>query len=556
MNRVLRLTKIGVLRSSGAAWTYLLRDTFSTDVAAGAVNGTLSDSGHVRTVVDANLTMSIAPGYLKLNGTSANYDVFEYGVQTRQPGLIFISKLETVVSGAATKIHWGSIVRSNPAYSGMYNGGVEISSSTAIAFRNGFGYVAGGIPVTSTSGMTVFIPLRASGGILLTQCVGEYPLLQWIWGNNTITNLYPRISLSGSPNFGLDRQIVAGYWLPSPLLSDGFSSAFGTSDGLGHAEGIVGGIGSGGSGKLLSGTTWSVSGGKAINTPTLGNDIVANGNLETWTTSTNAGSWSKSVGGANSINQETTEIHGGSNSAKFDIVASSNCGLSQNVTTVVGRWYRKSMWAKTSSANIQFSNYGVVANLVNLTAGGWANYVNVARATSTITFTSVAYNTGTTPAVVYVDDISLVELLLANLLSLSNLSTSDVYASSKLTVSSGFQAGLALNWDSATTPANGVIAYRDGANVKLEKCVAGVWTTVFSTAATYSANAELVVSKIGTVYRVYYNNALIGASTIADAGIVDNTLHGLFSTDVNNQLDDLVIYASGTSNEYSTLGTI
>ena len=40
--------------------------------------------------------------------------------------------------------------------------------------------------------------------------------------------------------------------------------------------------------------------------------------------------------------------------------------------------------------------------------------------------------------------------------------------------------------------------------------------------------------------------------TIADAGIVNNTLHGLFSTYEGNTVDNWTVYASGSSGEYAT----
>lgn len=163
---------------------------------------------------------------------------------------------------------------------------------------------------------------------------------------------------------------------------------------------------------------------------------------------------------------------------------------------------------------------------------------------------------GSSSATANVDNLTAKEMSLSDLISVHASTTPDVFVGIDITVVSGTQAGLALNWDSSSSPSNGVIAYHDGANCKLEKCVAGVWTTIVSAAATYSANARLVVSKIGTAYRLYYNNALVGSGTISDAGIVSNTLHGLFSTYEGNTLDNYTCYASGTSGEYNILGSI
>ena len=115
------------------------------------------------------------------------------------------------------------------------------------------------------------------------------------------------------------------------------------------------------------------------------------------------------------------------------------------------------------------------------------------------------------------------------------------------------QAGLALNWNSSTAPTNGIIVYLSDGNILVDKCVAGTWSNVSTTAYTYSAGARLVVAKNGTEYRTYYNNALVKADTITDAGIITNTFHGLFSTDPSNTFDDYVVYATGSSGEYNAL---
>ena len=159
---------------------------------------------------------------------------------------------------------------------------------------------------------------------------------------------------------------------------------------------------------------------------------------------------------------------------------------------------------------------------------------------------------------VTVDDASAKELTFNELVSLSDISTADVMAGVSLVNGSGYLCGLALNWDSASSPANGVICalvLADGVSsrVALLKCVAGVWSLVSLTIVTYSAGARLVCTMNAGALRVYYNGALITTATIVDAGILTGTYHGLFSTAASNTLDDLTIYATGTGGEYSQL---
>ena len=152
------------------------------------------------------------------------------------------------------------------------------------------------------------------------------------------------------------------------------------------------------------------------------------------------------------------------------------------------------------------------------------------------------------------DDLSIKPLTLSQLLTLSNLSCADVYAGVAITESNDYvQAGLALNWDSASSPANGLIAYLNGGNIVVDKCVAGTWTNVRATAYTYSAGARLVCTMNAGALRVYYNGALITTATIVDAGILTGTMSGLFSTDASNTLDDLTIYSTGLDGSYNVL---
>jgi hypothetical protein len=52
-------------------------------------------------------------------------------------------------------------------------------------------------------------------------------------------------------------------------------------------------------------------------------------------------------------------------------------------------------------------------------------------------------------------------------------------------------------------------------------------------------------------------NRYAGTSqTIADASIISNTRHGLFSTDVRSTLDNFTLYARGTGNEYNILNQL
>lgn len=122
----------------------------------------------------------------------------------------------------------------------------------------------------------------------------------------------------------------------------------------------------------------------------------------------------------------------------------------------------------------------------------------------------------------------------------------DVVMVATLTRSGGV-VGLVTRWADAS---NYVRVVHDGTNVVIVKRVGGVESTVSTTAATYSAGAELEVIWERTTIRVLYNGVLINAGTITDAGIQTGTHVGLYSSNTGNTVDSFSVWARGTGGEY------
>lgn len=251
--RVLGMTGGGGLR-------YLLRDEFTTDRAAGAVNGTLAEPGPgTRTVLGTHGTILIESGLLKITGANTSYGdpVVSFGGLTRTAGRVIIAK---VTYTSSTGPHWGITPVGTPA--------LDTTEGTVASTGNQL-YVLGNVQTTSPGTQIVAIVLRATGAYGFWYTESKWRLAS-VYSNGSTADLLLLANMYSSTATGMFDyiRVPVAKWLPTPLLSDGFASAFGTSDGLGHAEGVAGGIGAGGSGVTLSnaGGTWSVSGGKAINT--------------------------------------------------------------------------------------------------------------------------------------------------------------------------------------------------------------------------------------------------------------------------------------------------
>lgn len=281
-----------------------------------------------------------------------------------------------------------------------------------------------------------------------------------------------------------------------------------------------------------TGDTWARVAGAAVNTPTLGADVIVNGNFAVDADWTKGAGWTIAAGKATATGAISTDL-----TAAVDPLT-------------LGDWYQT-----------EYTISGYAAGNVRLRLGGIGT--NNAQAANG-TFTDTARAIGTSLVMVAAGFTGSIDNLSAKVLTLSELfaslqsSTADVLADVNVTLVSatdGKQAGLVCNLDSAATPANFVIAYLSGTTLaKLDKCVAGVYTNVISAAVTYIAGATLRVIKDGTEYRLFYNGAAVGsAGTISDAGIISNTLHGLFSTSPLNSLDNFQLMSRGTDNAYSGL---
>jgi len=298
---------------------------------------------------------------------------------------------------------------------------------------------------------------------------------------------------------------------------------------------------------------WTVDTNKAKGSPVAGSELVVNGNFSAWTGDDPDG-WA--VIGEVGADPEVSEVgtgegHGGVGTGMCNLYTSTSANLFIQPSVAIlstGTWYSVSVTIDTViSSGIKLGAHLPLPSIV------WAT-IGTKRMTGRALGTAFqVIRSGMTD--VTFDDVSVKALTFSELFaSVDDAATSDVVISADVTLTADTQVGIVMNLDDESNPQNFVIAYHDGTNAKLEKCVAGTYTTVISAAATYSASATLVVIKDGNDYSLYYNNDKIGStSTISDVGIVSNTKHGLFSTFADNRLDNFTVFPRGTGGEYSDL---
>lgn len=552
-------------RAAGITW--LLRDEFTTDLAAGSVNGTAAEPGPgTRTVVDVGNKLWISGGSATIRQNSGwNNEILRYlNVSSTVAGRLLVTRIN-VEAPYEARLSLGSA--GNWSHGFLWPGLRVWSPNTTI----------GGQPVTGAWQVYALVT-RAAGMFVFVKTSGSW---RFLWVRTHAAPETQTVDIEATTtNLEVDYvRVPADLWLPTCLVSDGFGSSFGTTDGLGHAEGIAGGIGAGGSGKTWSnaGGTWSVSGAKAKNTPSLGAEVQSDPGLDGAYNSGLHHKFSAQLG--ISCAENITDMRNGTKCQQLqgNVQNQSIYQESWALPLTNGQWYRIGVWTKriagtAGNMNAAMMLAGFIPGQVLSSSLGtiissatYTEWYRVSRCwnAGSIKLDYILAYTTTTGDTIVVDDVSVKPLALSELVSVVTTSTADVFSGVNISQGNASAAacpsGLLLNCDSAENPQNLVLVYLcreiNTANerIYIDKCINGVWSNVGSSFYTYSAGARLVVAKNGTEYRVYYNNAFIVAVTISDAGIVNNTLHGLFSTDASNTLDNLTIYATGTGGEYSYL---
>ena len=257
-----------------------------------------------------------------------------------------------------------------------------------------------------------------------------------------------------------------------------------------------------------TGATWAMSGGNAYNTPTLGAELIVNGGFGTDTIWTKEPGWSivggvaaKAAGDANWIWQSAA-IVGRYHQLTFDVVS------------VSGGEFRGGIGGVAIAPARTTTGTGYACD--GFAAFGSYNGVSCS---STVTGT--------------IDNISLRPYTTSTLIaSLSGSSSNETVAAKIATLTTGRQAGVIALMDSASNPQNMLVARHNGELLILEKIVAGVHTFLIYIAVSFTANAQIEIRRpSGNTFQLWYNGTQRGTDqTVSDAGIISNTLYGLFST--------------------------
>ena len=281
--------------------------------------------------------------------------------------------------------------------------------------------------------------------------------------------------------------------------------------------------------------TWTIDTNQAKNTPTEGEEKVANGTFAAWTTD-NPDGWT--VTGEVGADPEVSEVgtgegHGG--------VGTGMCNLYQSATVVqprisqtpltVDAWYVGRMDIDTRIAGTCRLIIGAIDVLYSSTG----SKVQTTRAKTT----EVRVQGVQAGSDITVDNVSMKPLTMADLFATLKTESADVTVQAAVTLATNTQAGIVVNVDNPTSPQSFVVGFHDGIYAYLVKYVSGTATELIKEVVAYGAGQLVKIVKDGTAYALYYNGVQVSTTkTISDAEIVNNRYHGMFNTYSGNRIDD------------------
>jgi hypothetical protein len=300
------------------------------------------------------------------------------------------------------------------------------------------------------------------------------------------------------------------------------------------------------------GATWAITSGSAVNTPTLGSELLVNGNMETGDPPTG---WNANAGAT--LTGVADERTGGAGVQSLNVQRGTNNHCSYKATgSGQVEWHRTSAWLKSIDATEMFilpfpSAGSGAAESRHETSTNWTKAIVSARLTAAAAITMRLNVTDTAGQQGRFDDVSIKKISRPTLFATVDLGISDVNmtAPPATTYRIMTQVGIVLALDDSANPQNFVIAYLHGGlyplnsqSVVVEECVAGVYTALGTFTIAHDETKHLSAKKSGNQLWVYYGTddygTLVGGAALTlNAALVNNTKHGLMSTVEVNSFD-------------------
>ena len=206
------------------ATAYTISDSFTTNLAAGAVNGTAAEpGGGTRVVVDTNSRLSIASNKITIAAGSAVTGLW-YAQQTRQAGLAILGTYNFTTAGSLS-MGWDSdqTASTSPIATIYQNSG----GGGGLSIRDNSSGKAVGANLSSGTDYQMAVVLRSTGAWYFIKG-GIYTNWSLVWVSSAGTaNLYPTIQDEGNTGVATfdDFRIPTQLYIPAPCAYDTFARA-------------------------------------------------------------------------------------------------------------------------------------------------------------------------------------------------------------------------------------------------------------------------------------------------------------------------------------------
>ncbi len=288
------------------------------------------------------------------------------------------------------------------------------------------------------------------------------------------------------------------------------------------------------------GSTWANVGGVAVNTPTLGNELLTDGGLEIWDSATVLHTpWVMTLAGTTTLNQDGADKYDGSYSLRIDTDASASLSFaSQLVSLSLNNFALITAYVKVLNANKQgVVDFGSALGAIIGNSTSWTQFKSVVMQTNASLNIILRRAGGASSTSIRFDKLTARYISFPSLFRSIKFSTPYGTIKAAWTIVAGTPAGVVMNMDDPYNPQNCVYANHNGTNAILRQRINGAETVLISLAATYGANKNVMIKHPSAgLYQLWYGAAGAEVQIGTDQTIngLSGTYHGLFSTDVQN----------------------
>lgn len=295
--------------------------------------------------------------------------------------------------------------------------------------------------------------------------------------------------------------------------------------------------GTGALGADWTGSTWARVNGELINTPTLGSELLTNGDMETGNPPTG---WLEDTGAT--LTGVADERTGGSGAQSLNVARNTHFSAAYKSTgSGQVEWHYAVAWMKNISAT-DIYHISAVGESQHQTSTSWTRVLVTRRIPTATPITFLFRITDSPGQQARLDDASIKKITRSSLFATTDKGFADasLIAPAMSAHQLGTQAGIVMCMDDDANPANFVTAYlaegiANPQSITIEQCVADTYGAPVTVELAHSLSKHFSAKTIGNQLYVYYGTdhfgTLVGGAPITlNAALVGNTKHGLMST--------------------------